>query len=117
VRITLPAVRHDTRPALVRLLAGVVLIAGIVAGPGLYGRATAAGRLAPSLQHVSGSVNVQVVLGFQPQAFHQSQLSSYGVFAGRHGNAVFLLNVPANSLRDLASIYWVARIEPLKPPG
>ena len=117
MKITLPAVRRDMRPALARLLAGVVLMAGIVAGPGLYGCATAAGRLAPSLQHASGNVNVQVVLAFQPQAFHQSQLSSYGVFAGRHGNAVYLLNVPANRLRDLASIYWVAKIEPLKPPG
>jgi len=117
VKITLPAVRRDMRPALARLLAGVVLMAGIVAGPGLYGCATATGRLAPSLQHAGGNVNVQVVLAFQPQAFHQSQLSSYGVFAGRHGNAVYLLNVPANRLRDLASIYWVAKIEPLKPPG
>jgi hypothetical protein len=117
VKITLPAVRRDTRPALVRLAAGVVLIAGIVAGPGLYGRATGAGRLAPSLQHVTGSANVRVVLAFQPQAFHQSQLSAYGVFAGRHGNTVVLLDVPADRLGDLASIYWVAKVEPLKPPG
>jgi len=117
VKITLPAVRRDTRPALVRLLAGVVLIAGIVAGPGLYGCATAAGRLAPGLQHVSGTANVRVVLAFPPQAFHESQLSSYGVFAGRHGNTVFLLNVPANRLHELASIYWVTKIEPLEPSG
>ena len=117
MKITLPAVRRDTRPVLMRLLAGVALIVGIVAGPGLYGCATAAGRLAPSLQHVSGSANVRVLLAFPPQAFHESQLSSYGVFAGRHGNSVFLLDVPANRLRDLASIYWVAKIEPLKPPG
>ena len=105
MKVTLPTVRRDTRPALVRLLVGLALIAGIVAGPGLYGCATAAGRLAPSLQHVSGSVNVQVLLPFPPQAFHQAQLSSYGVFAGRHGNTVFLLDVPANSLRELAGIY------------
>jgi hypothetical protein len=117
VKITLPRVRRDTRPALVRLFVGVVLIVGIVAGPGLYGRATATDRLAPSLQHVNGSANVRVLLAFQPQAFHESQLSSYGVFAGRRGNAVLLLNVPANRLRDLASIYWVAMIEPLKPSG
>jgi hypothetical protein len=117
VKIRLPAVRRDTRPALVRLLAGVVLVAGLVAGPGLYGCATAAGRLAPSLQHVGGSTNVRVVLAFPPQAFHESQLSSYGVFAGRHGDTVFLLDVPANRLHDLASIYWVTKIEPLKPSG
>jgi len=117
VKVTLPTVRRDTRPALVRLLVGRALIAGIVAGPGLYGCATAAGRLAPSLQHASGSANVRVVLAFPPQAFHESQLSSYGVFAGRHGDTVLLLNVPANRLRDLASIYWVAKIEPLKSPG
>jgi len=117
VKITLPAVRRDTRAALMRLLAGAALIVGIVAGPGLYGCATAAGRLAPSLQHVSGSANVRVVLAFPPQAFHESQLSSYGVFAGRHGTTVFLLDVPANRLHDLAGIYWVTKIEPLKPSG
>ena len=117
MKVTLPTVRRDTRPALVRLLVGLALIAGIVAGPGLYGCATAAGRLAPGLQHTSGSANVRVVLAFPPQAFHESQLSSYGVFAGRHGDTVLLLNVPANRLRDLASIYWVAKIEPLKSPG
>jgi hypothetical protein len=117
VKITLPALRRDTRPALVRLLVGVALIAGIVAGPGLYGCATADGRLAPSLQHVNGSANVRVLLAFPPQAFHESQLSSYGVFAGRHGNTVFLLDVPANRLHDLASIYWVTKIEPLRPSG
>jgi hypothetical protein len=117
VKITLPTVRRDTRPALVRLVVGAALIVGIVAGPGLYGRATSAGRLAPSLQHVSGSANVRVLLAFPPQAFHESQLSSYGVFAGRHGNTVFLLDVPANRLHDLASIYWVTKIEPLNPSG
>jgi hypothetical protein len=117
VKITLPGVRRETRPALVRLIVGVVLIAGIVTGPGLYGRATAAGRLAPSLQHVTGYANVRVLLDFQPQAFHESQLTSYGVFGGAHGNTVFLLDVPANRLGDLASIYWVTKIEPLRPAG
>lgn len=113
--VTLLRIRRDTRPALVRLLIGVVLIVGIVTGPGLYGRATATDRLAPSLQHVNGRANVRVLLGFPPQAFHESQLSPYGVFAGRHGNTVLLFNVPANRLYDLASIYWVAKVEPLKP--
>lgn len=113
--VTLVRIRRDTRPALVRLLIGVVLIVGIVTGPGLYGRATATDRLAPSLQHVNGRANVRVLLGFPPQVFHESQLSPYGVFAGRHGNTVLLFNVPANRLYDLASIYWVAKVEPLKP--
>jgi hypothetical protein len=115
--ITLLRMRRDTRPALVRLLIGVVLIVGIVTGPGLYGRLTASDRLAPSLQEVNGPANVRVLLAFLPQAFHESQLSPYGVFAGRHGNAVFLFNVPANRLRDLASIYWVEKVEPLKLSG
>jgi hypothetical protein len=92
---------------------GVALIAGIVAGPGLYGEATAGSRLDPSLQHAQGSVNVRVLLGFQPQGFNQTKLTSYGVFAGRNGNSVILLHVPAERLHDLASIYWVSKIEPL----
>jgi len=115
VRLTLPRIRRDTRPVLFRLAIGVVLIVGIVAGPGLYGRAMAGGRLAPSLQHVKGTANVRVVLDFQPQAFNQEQLTSYGVFAGRRGNAVLLLHVPANRLHDLANVYWVTKVEPLGP--
>jgi hypothetical protein len=107
--------RRDMRAVLLRLFVGVALIVGIVAGPGLYGQATANERLAPALQHVHDSVNVRVSLGFQPQAFHQSQLTAYGVFAGRNGNTVMLLHVPVHRLHDLASIYWVSKIEPLKP--
>lgn len=115
MKIKLPRIGRGTRPILIRLVAGVVLIAAIVAGPGLYGQATAGSRLDPSLQHAHGSVNVRVLLGFQPQSFNQSQLTAYGVFAGRNGNTVLLLHVPATRLHDLASIYWVDKIELLAP--
>lgn len=115
MKVKLPRISRSTRPILIRLLLGVVLIAGIVLGPGLYGQATAGSRLDPSLQHVHGSVNVRVVLDFQPQSFNQAQLTAYGVFAGRNGNTVLLLHVPANRLQDLASIYWVTKIELLTP--
>lgn len=112
MRLTLPRVGREMRPVLVRLVLGVVLIVGIVAGPGIYGRAIAGGRLSPSLQDVRGSANVRVELDFTPQAFNQEQLTSYGVFAGRRGNSVILMHVPADRLQDLANVYWVAKVEP-----
>lgn len=117
MKVRFPRIRRDTRPILIRLLIGIILIAGIVAGPGLYGQATSGGRLAADLHNAKGEVNVRVVMNFQPQEFHQSQLGAYGVFAGRSGNSVQLLNVPAQKLQSLASIYWVSKVELLKAPG
>lgn len=117
MKVRLPRIRRDTRPILIRLAIGVILIIGIVAGPSLYGQATSGERLDASLHHAKGQVNVRVVMNFQPQEFNQSQLGAYGVFAGRNGNSVMLLNVPAQRLDSLASIYWVSKVELLKAPG
>lgn len=102
---------------LVRFLVGVVVICGLVFGPGLYGRATAGTRLAPALRNTRGPVNVTVILPFRPQLFHQQQLEVYGVFAGTNGDGVNVMNVSQDGLHAMAAKYWVKQIVPFRPTG
>jgi hypothetical protein len=98
-----------------RIAAGIVLIALVLFGQELWGRATASGRLDPALHGATGPRNVVVVLGFMPDRFHNERVAEYGVFAGRDGalNRIRLRNVTPDSLARLAAVPWVARIEPM----
>ena len=102
-------------PDVRKILAGVLLIVLVLFGQQLYGRATAAGRLDPTLRGATGPRNVIVVLDFMPDRFHNERVAEYGVFAGRDGalNRIRLRNVSPDSLARLAAVAWVARIEPL----
>jgi hypothetical protein len=99
-----------------RFALGIVLIILILWGQQLYGWATSNARLDPSLRNADGPKNVIVVLGFTPERFHNERISQYGVFAGRDGalNRIRLRMVSPANLASLASVPWVARIEPLK---
>ena len=98
-----------------KIVVGIVLIAFVLFGQQLYGRATASARLDPALRHATGPHNVIVVLDFMPDRFHNERISEYGVFSGRDGalNRIRLRNVSPASLARLAAVPWVARIEPL----
>ncbi len=99
-----------------KFIAGIVLIAAVLWGQELYGWATAAHRLDPSLRDAAGPSNVVVVLDFMPDRFHSERIRDYGMFAGRDGalNRMRLRNVSPDNLRGLANIPWVAHIEPMK---
>jgi hypothetical protein len=99
-----------------RMLAGIVLLLLILYGQRFYGMATVNMRLDPALRGATGASNVIVVLDFQPDRFHNERVSEYGVFAGRDGglNRIRLRMVSPRQLRELASIPWIARIEPLQ---
>ncbi|MBO0763286.1 MAG: hypothetical protein J2P50_01640 [Hyphomicrobiaceae bacterium] len=96
-----------------KIAAGTALIAVVLFGQDLYGRATAFTRLDPALRGATASRNVIVVLGFMPDRFHNERVAEYGVFAGRDGalNRIRLRNVSPDSLSRLAAVPWVARIE------
>jgi hypothetical protein len=98
-----------------KVLAGIALIALVLFGQDLYGRATAFSRLDPALRNAAAPRNIIVVLGFMPDRFHNERVAEYGVFAGRDGalNRIRLRNVSPDSLARLASVPWVARIEPM----
>jgi len=89
-----------------KIAAGIALIALVLLGQDLYGRATAAGRLDPSLGGATAPRNVVVVLGFMPERFHNERVAEYGVFAGRDGalNRIRLRNVTSDNLARLAAV-------------
>jgi hypothetical protein len=99
-----------------RFVAGVVLLVAILYGQRLYGMATASGRLDPALRDASTPSNIVVVLDFMPDRFHNERVAEYGTFAGRDGalNRLRLRHVSPDNLRALASVSWVAHIEPMK---
>jgi hypothetical protein len=99
-----------------KIIVGIALIALTLFGQQLYGIATAAGRLDPSLHGSMTARNVIVVLDFMPDRFHNERVQQYGVFAGRDGalNRMRLRNVAPEKLNQLAAIPWIARIEPMK---
>ena len=98
-----------------KIATGIALIALVLLGQDLYGRATAAGRLDPVLSGATTPRNVVVVLDFMPDRFHNERVAEYGVFAGRDGalNRIRLRNVTPDGLARLAAVPWVARIEPM----
>jgi hypothetical protein len=102
-----------------KVAGGILLIALVVFGQDIVGAATAFRRLDPALANPTGSSNVVAVLNFTPERFHNERLAKYGVFAGRDGevNRVRLRMVTPENLRRLASLAWVSRIEPLRPPA
>lgn len=99
-----------------KLAAGFGLIALVLFGQDVYGRATAAGRLDPALRDAAGPRNVVVVLDFMPDRFHNERVGEYGVFSGRDGalNRIRLRNVTPDNLARLAAVSWVARIEAMR---
>jgi hypothetical protein len=99
-----------------KIVTGIVLIALVLFGQDLYGRATASGRLDPALADATTPKNVVVVLGFMPDRFHNERVAEYGVFAGRDGalNRIRLRNVTPGNLAHLAAVPWIARIEPMR---
>ena len=101
------------------ILTTVTMIALVVFGQDIVGAATAFRRLDPALANPIGSSNVVAVLNFAPERFHNERLATFGVFAGRDGavNRVRLRMVTPENLRRLASLAWVSRIEPLRPPA
>jgi hypothetical protein len=97
---------------------GILLIALVLFGQDIVGAATMFVRLDPALNHPTGPSNVVAILNFTPERFHNERLAQYGVFSGRDGavNRIRLRMVTPEQLRQLASLVWVSRIEPLRAP-
>jgi hypothetical protein len=97
-----------------KLAAGIMLLSAVLFGQRVYGMATAGQRLDPALRDATGPVDVVVVLGFQPERYHNERLAGFGVFAGRDRavTRIRLQRVTPENLRRLATTSWVAHIEP-----
>jgi len=102
---------------LVRLAAPVVIAVALLGAPPAYGQLTTTQRISPAL---SGELNdgsplyaVSVELPFQPEYYHIHRLQEIGTVAGVQGRAIRVLQLSADQVREIASFYWVERVDVL----
>ncbi len=58
--------------------------------------------------------DVVVTLQFPPEQFHIKLFQSYGTVSGVRGDAVIIRRVPPEAVSEIARLYWVRQIEPLR---
>jgi hypothetical protein len=68
-------------------------------------------------QAASGPVNVQLSLGFRPEAFNVKYLQRYANAVSVKGDSVMLFGVTGHGLEKIGSLYWVKRISLLGQDG
>jgi hypothetical protein len=54
---------------------------------------------------------VSVELPFQPEYYHVHKLQEIGTVAGVQGRKVRVLQLSADQVREIASFYWVERVD------
>jgi hypothetical protein len=104
-------------PIVWRPLFAVAVLAALIFGASVYGKLTAAERMAPGLMTALASeryVNIAVVLDFAPEDFHMKYFQALGTLAGVKATTVLIRRVSAAEVRELAGNYWVRRIELLR---
>jgi len=107
---------------LVRLLIPAAAMAVALEASPLYGALTATSRLSPALQQKLREnlpvYSVVVRFPFRPEFFHINKLQRIGTVAGVEGNSIRVLELTPAQVREIASFYWVKRVDPLEEtPG
>jgi hypothetical protein len=67
---------------------------------------------AAGLARASGNTNVELVLGIAPEPFHMAIFQDAGRLIAVREPSVFLMDVPPDKLRGLATRYWVRAVKP-----
>lgn len=64
-------------------------------------------------QASQGPVNIQIQLGFPPEAFNVKYLQQYANAVSVKGDNAMLFGVTERGLQEIGSLYWVDKISPL----
>jgi hypothetical protein len=67
---------------------------------------------AAGLEHATGAVHVELVLGIAPEPFHMALFQDAGRLIAVRGASVFLMDVAPDNLRRLAERAWIRAIRP-----
>ena len=106
---------------LARLVAPALIAIAVLGAPAAYGQLTASQRISPALARElndgSPLYAVSVVLPFQPEYYHVHRLQDIGTVAGVQGHRVRVLQLTADQVREIASFYWVERVDVLNTSG
>lgn len=95
---------------------GRVLLIIVIAWGGfsLWQNIQAPGKIEPALLEIMKQAKytprIEVDLGFTPEDFHITYLQRFGAMAGVEDQRIFLIQVPAERLWDLARVYWIREI-------
>jgi hypothetical protein len=106
---------------LARLTAPAAIAVLVLGALPAYGQLTAAQRISPTLERELGdgspAYSVSVELPFQPEYYHIHRLQEIGTVAGVQGRRVRVLGVSVDQVREIASFYWVERVDALDLPS
>lgn len=97
-----------------RLVAGSVVMVVLTLAAPVCGALTSVGRVDPLVWQSAAAqprVNVRVVLGYKPEAFHVKHLQAAGTIGGVSEVGIELLRVARPDLELLARTAWISRIE------
>ena len=97
------------------VIAALALVLIVVAWQA-YGLIMAPSKLPTDLQASlaagqQSSYDLVVRLPFTPRQFHIKLFQSYGRLAGVDGTAVYIRDVPAEKVPEIARYYWVERVD------
>jgi hypothetical protein len=102
---------------LVRLAVPAAVAVVVLGAAPAYGQLTAPQRISPALQQELGNGSlvyaVSVELPFQPEYYHVHRLQQVGTVAGVQGRRIRVLQLSADQVREIASFYWVERVDVL----
>jgi hypothetical protein len=102
------------RSSKVRVLLGLAVL---YAGWQVWLWLAAPGKISPDFPPAAQRVNILVTLPFPPERFHVQKFQQFGRVSGTEDTSVEVRGVQRSALEAIARIYWVRRIEPLKPGG
>jgi hypothetical protein len=90
------------------------VLAIAVVGWQLVGILRADAAISPDLSarvEAGSTVDVAVVMPFEPESFHMKYLQSVGRIGGVTGSTVLLRDVSPDRVRSLATQYWIASLK------
>ena len=100
-----------------RPVAATLIVVALVLAYQAWIAAGAARKLrADELPPADSKAAYEIVLRFAPEAFHTTRLQDLGRVIKVEGSSVFMADVPAAALRDVARNYWVVDISRWQGP-
>lgn len=95
----------------------LIMICLLVGGWHLWLANQASVKMPPDLtayRSARDTVDLRVTLRFPPERFHVLVFQAFGRISGTEGDAVDVRGVPATRVWEIAKLYWVKQITPLR---
>ncbi len=104
--------RALARLGVLRPIAATLAIAALCVAYQLWLSAGGARKLAADEVAPGARGHYEVVANFAPEAFHVTRMQAIGRLIEVRGTSVFMMDVGADDIRELARAYWIADVRP-----